>query len=181
MEGKWCIHLNRVEIAEVAGECRWYKGTSWLAFGAAVDHDEQMRFEQTMPWPDADVLSFRPELGEQLRSLVTKSAARLPGRLDALMTARVEQLRGREVGDNQLGEMARQSATHPDLSVGERAVVALTEQFVIDVRGLTSGGFDLVNEFYSVEEVAAISFRLALLEGMSKIESLFADSTAGGV
>jgi hypothetical protein len=140
-----------------------------------------MSVDTAPEWPTGDVLALRPELASPLRALVARSAERLPGRLNALMTARVEQLRGREVADPELADQVRQSSTHPALSDGERAVIALTEQFVIDVRGVTEGGFMSVNQHYSTEEVAAISFRLALLEGMSKIESLFPGSVGGSV
>jgi hypothetical protein len=124
-------------------------------------------------WPTGDVLGLRPQLAEQLSALVARSAQRLPGRLDALMSARVEQLRGREMVDVELGDLVRHSSNRPALSDGERAVIALTEQFVIDVRGIGDSGFDAVKAHYSDDEVAAISFRLALLEGMSKFETLF--------
>ena len=140
-----------------------------------------MQWRSTLPRIGQQAMCSRqrPELAAQLRALVARSAERLPGRLDALMTARVEQLRGREVADVVLGEMVRRSSTHPGLTAGERAVLTVTEQFVVDVRGLTDGGFEAVNQHYSVDEVAAISFRLALLEGMSKFESLFPIPTGG--
>ena len=138
-----------------------------------------MLLETSPDWPTGDVLAERPELAAQLRALVARSSERLPGRLDALMTARVEQLRGRVVADSELAEQVRHSSTHPALSAGERAVIALTEQFVIDVRGISDGGFTTVNQHYSVEQVAAISFRLALLEGTSKLASLFPVPTGG--
>jgi alkylhydroperoxidase family enzyme len=129
--------------------------------------------ETETSWPSGDVVGLRPELAEPLRALVQRSADRLPGRLDTLMSARVEQLRGRAVADDELADLVRHSTNRPALSDGERAVIALTEQFVIDVRGIGDNGFGAVKAHYSDDEVAAISFRLALLEGMSKFDTLF--------
>lgn len=144
-----------------------------------MSHTGAMPLDTASDWPYGDVLAERPELATQLRALVARSAERLPGRLNTLMTARVQQLRGRDVADTELAAQVRQASTHPALSAGERAVIALTEQFIIDVRGICDGGFNTVNQYYSLDEVAAISFRLALLEGMSKFESLFPISTEG--
>jgi hypothetical protein len=146
---------------------------------ARLGHTCRMPFDPEASWPTGDVLAQRPELATRLRSLIAQSAERLPGRLDALMTARVEQLRGRDVADAELAEQVRHSSTDPRVTAGERAVIAVTELFVIDVRAITNGGFDAVNQHYSVDEVAAISLRLALLEGMSKFQSLFPVSTGG--
>jgi hypothetical protein len=138
---------------------------------------EAMSSQLSSTWPSGDVLSLRPELAAGLRTLVARSGERLPGRLEALMSARVEQLRGRQVADAELADQVRNSFNHPAVSDGERAALALTEQFVLDVRGIGEDGFDGVRAHYSPDEVAAISFRLALLEGMSKFDTLFPGGT----
>jgi hypothetical protein len=140
---------------------------------SAIGNAGAMSTNKSAAWPVGDVLTLRPDLSAKLNGLLERAADRLPGRLEALMSARVEQLRGREAPDPVIGELARNWHRNPELSAGEQAALDLTERFVIDVRSIGDDGFDVLKAHYSSDELAAISFRLALLEGMSKFDTLF--------
>jgi alkylhydroperoxidase family enzyme len=68
-----------------------------------------------------------------LREVQLACAADVPGRLAALAAQRVRELVDPDGGPHELSDWP----TAPDLTPLERAALAFTEQFVIDVNGLT--------------------------------------------
>jgi hypothetical protein len=108
--------------------------------------------------PNSDGERLRlTELADRLRA---EAVARVPGRLAHLIELRVEQLIG----------LADPGAVFPaDLDDAERAVVDVTEQFMVDVHGLSDEQFALLGPYYSDADVVAIMFHLALVDGFGKL------------
>ena len=94
------------------------------------------------------------------------ASERVPGRLASLIELRVRQLLGLEV----VG-----AAFPDDLTDAERLVIDITEQFVIDVHGITDERFFALSAFFSPGEQVAILFHLALTDGFAKLDGVHAN------
>jgi hypothetical protein len=101
-------------------------------------------------------------LSEASLRLRADTVDRVPGRLATLIETRVRQLLG----------LAVQAGLPDDLTPAERVVIDVTEQFVVDVHGLTDEQFGALGEFYGNADQIAIMFHLALVEGFGKLEKL---------
>lgn len=97
------------------------------------------------------------ELADRLRA---ETVERVPGRLAELIELRVEQL---------LGAAAVDVSLPGDMTDAERAVIDVTEQFMVDVHGLSDAQFAVLGRYYSDSEVVAIMFHLALVDGFAKL------------
>jgi alkylhydroperoxidase family enzyme len=95
---------------------------------------------------------------EQLRS---DTVDRVPGRVADLIEIRIEQLL--DVGARTLPD---------DLTDAERVVIDVTEQFIVDVHGITDDDFAALGRHYTNEEQVAIMFHLALVDGFTKLRKV---------
>jgi alkylhydroperoxidase family enzyme len=107
----------------------------------------------------ADVLALRPELARLVRELRHDAEARVPGRLHELLQRRVQRLLG-----------LSHAELPDDLTDAERAAVAVAEQFVLDVHGLSDADFARLGEHFSPAEQLAILIDLALLDGFARLD-----------
>lgn len=100
-------------------------------------------------------------LADQAAGFRADARDRVPGRLAELIEDRVARLLG--VGDRRLPD---------DLTEAEQVVIDLTEQFLVDVHGITDPGFARLSEHYAAEEQVAIVFHLALVDGFTKLAAV---------
>ncbi len=93
-----------------------------------------------------------------------RAADAVPGRLAGLLADRTARLYGDA------------SAPMPpdDLTEAERVVLDVAEQFVVDVHGLTDESFDRLRRHLGDDEIVAIMFHLACLDGFGKLDAVTA-------
>ena len=132
-----------------------------------------------MTWPSGEAMRLRPELADKVASITAKSADRMPGRLELLFSTRVAQLRGLAV-PGAAGATGSSLATEvsdwpsaPTITLAERSAIDLLERFLLDIRSVDDETFAALKEYYDDDQVAAILFRLALLDGFSKFNLVF--------
>ncbi|MEL6893589.1 MAG: hypothetical protein AAFP84_18500 [Actinomycetota bacterium] len=106
--------------------------------------------------------SVGPTLLDDAHSFREQSAASVPGRLASLLEDRVRRLHGD----------ADASRPPDDLTAAERAVIEVAEQFVVDVHGLTDDGFERLREYFRDDEIVAVMFHLACLDGFGKLDAV---------
>ncbi len=117
--------------------------TSWLG-----GHDDE-----------ATLLAVRTGLADQLAQLRGNTAQECPGRTAALVEARIGQM---ITGDGSM-------ATFGPLDAAEEAVVAVAEQFALDVHGVDDALVARLGEYYTSAEQVAIMFRMAFADGFTKL------------
>ena len=117
--------------------------TSWLG-----GHDDE-----------ATLLAVRTGLADQLAQLRGDTAQECPGRSAALIEARIGQMITGE------GSMA---AFGP-LDAAEETVVAVAEQFALEVHGIDDALMARLGEHYTPAEQVAIMFRMAFADGFTKL------------
>lgn len=117
--------------------------TSWLG-----GHDDE-----------ATLLAVRTGLADQLAQLRGDTAQECPGRSAALIEARIGQMITGE------GSMA----TFGPLDAAEETVVAVAEQFALDVHGIDDALMARLGEHYTPAEQIAIMFRMAFADGFTKL------------
>lgn len=59
-----------------------------------------------------------------------------------------------------------------DLSAAESVVHMIAEQFVIDVHGVTDQQFAALKQHYDEPQIVAMLFRMALADGLGKLEKV---------
>jgi alkylhydroperoxidase family enzyme len=107
---------------------------------------------------EADVLARREPLAGRVRALRDEARSRAPGRTADLVTARVASLVQGTGSLEPFGE----------LTEGERAVVALAEQFLVDAHGIDDAMVAALSPHYTPDEQLAILFHLTLADGFTK-------------
>jgi hypothetical protein len=117
--------------------------TSWLG-----GHDDE-----------ATLLAVRTGLADQLAQLRGDTAQECPGRTAALVEARIGQMITGE------GSMAG----FGPLDDAEETVVAVAEQFALDVHGIDDALMARLGEHYTPAEQVAIMFRMAFADGFTKL------------
>ena len=138
-----------------------------------------------MTWPTGEAIRLRPELADKVAAITAKSADRMPGRLELLFSTRVAQLRGLAIpadADAAVAAVAAVALVALEVSgwpsaltitAAERSAIDLLERFLLDIRSVDDQTFAALKEHYDDDEVAAILFRLALLDGFSKFNLVF--------
>lgn len=106
-----------------------------------------------------EVLALRPELARLVGELRHDAAAQVPGRLHQVLQHRVHRLLGLTATD-----------LPDDLTDAERAAVAVAEQFVLDVHGLSDADVARLGEHFSPAEQLAILIDVALLDGFARLD-----------
>jgi alkylhydroperoxidase family enzyme len=103
-----------------------------------------------------------------------QAEAAAPGRLAELVTIRVAQLLGAArllvPYTETLCTAVAGWPTSDHITPAERTVLAVTEQFVIDVHGLGDTTFAAMLDHYAPDEVAAVMVHLAVTDGFTKRE-----------
>lgn len=117
--------------------------TSWLG-----GHDDE-----------ATLLAVRTGLADQLAQLRGDTAQECPGRTAALVEARIGQM---ITGDGSM-------AGFGPLDDAEETVVAVAEQFALDVHGIDDALMARLGEHYTPAEQVAIMFRMAFADGFTKL------------
>ncbi len=127
-----------------------------------------------MTWPSGEAMRLRPELADKVATITAKSADRMPGRLELLFSTRVAQLRGLPVpADAQVAAEVSGWPSAPTITPAERLAIDLLERFLLDIRSVDDMTFAALKQHYDDDQVAAILFRLALLDGFSKFNLVF--------
>ena len=111
----------------------------------------------------AELLAARPSLAALVGSLRRDARAGAPGRSAALITARVEQIVN---GHGTLDGFGT-------LSDGEQAVLAVTEQFLLDAHAIDDSMIGALSQHYAPADLVAIMFHLALVDGFTKFNRVF--------
>lgn len=111
----------------------------------------------------SDLFAARPSLSTMLGSLRGGAERGAPGRTAALVTARVEQIVN---GTGSLEGFGR-------LSDAETAVLAVTEQFLLDAHAIDDSLIAALGDHYSAADQVAIMFHLALADGFTKFNRVF--------
>lgn len=104
----------------------------------------------------------RPSLTDEAASFRTAAAAAVPGRLAPMLADRVARLHG----DHEA------PAPPADLTDAERVMIEVAEQFVVDVHGLTDVAFERLRDHYGDDEIVAVMFHLACLDGFGKLDTV---------
>lgn len=117
--------------------------------------------------PLPEVLAVRPDLVASVDALRAQARTAAPGRTAVVVESRMRQLL--------LGEAPL--IADDDLDVAERAVVDLTEQFMIDAHGVDHALTARLREQFTPAEIVAIFFHLALTDGYVRLERA---TTPGG-
>lgn len=120
---------------------------------------------QTETTSEAVALARTPLL-DQAAAFRAEASAAVPGRVAALIDARVAQL---------LRLDAAPASLPDDLDPGEQVVVDLVEQFMVDVHGVTDERFARLGAHFTAAETVAIMFHLALVDGFAKLARVSGD------
>lgn len=112
----------------------------------------------------SDLLATRPSIASLVGSLRSDAQLECPGRTAELITVRLHQIVDGSGSLQSFGE----------LSAAERAVVAVAEQFVLDVHGIDDSLIGELGVHFSAAEQVAIMFHLALADGFVKFNRVFA-------
>ncbi len=120
-----------------------------------------------VPCANDSVVGLRPLLADRIHDLKAHSAAATPGRTGELARIRVQQLLC----------CSPHEPLPVDLTPAEHAVLAVVEQFIIDVHGLDDATFAALAQFYTPAEQMGLLFHLALLDGFTKLDLVTADSS----
>ena len=137
--------------------------------------DSAARRNGRMSWiPGAsslgELLGLRQPLATRVNTLRNDAVAGTPGRVAALIDARVEQLLG---GAGSLDSLA-------PLSAAEQAVVAVVEQFVLDAHGIDDAMMAELGRHYTAPEQVSMLFYLAMADGFGKFTRTFGVESAAG-
>ncbi len=106
---------------------------------------------------------------EQAAAFRARSADAVPGRLAQLLSDRVARLHGD----------AEAPRPPDDLTEAERVVLDVAEQFVVDVHGITDDSFSRLRAHLADDEIVAVMFHLACLDGFGKLDVVRPPATAG--
>ena len=115
--------------------------------------------------PD-ELLSDASTVGPAVQQLRALASAATPGRTGELIAARVAQM---------IDGTPTAVVPHTD---AERAVVAVAEQFLLDAHGIDDAMIAELRRCYADDEVVAIMFHLALVDGFAKFGRVFTSSDA---
>ena len=108
-----------------------------------------------------DVVSLQPQLDPRLAVLKDRVVAACPGRTGEVIDSAVRGCLG-----------LSHAASLGDLAPGEAIVHEIAEQFVLDVHGVTDAQFDRLKEHFSQADIVALLFRMALADGLGKLEKV---------
>jgi alkylhydroperoxidase family enzyme len=106
----------------------------------------------------------RVGLAEHLAGLRAETHRECPGRVASLIDARIGQM---ITGSGSLDAFGH-------LSPAEQAVLAVAEQFAIDVHGVDDASMARLGEHYSASECVAIMFQMAFADGFTKLRRVLA-------
>lgn len=108
-----------------------------------------------------DVVRLQPHLHPYLETLVGNVDGKCPGRTAVII-------------DSVIRDALRLGTTDlpSDLSEAETVVAAIAEQFVIDVHGVDDAFFARLKNHYQEPEIVAMLFRMALSDGLAKLEKV---------
>ena len=107
----------------------------------------------------SSLIELRPSLAERVDDLSRNAALAAPGRTAELARVRVQHLLG--VGQETLPS---------DITDAETAALAVVEQFIIDVHGLSDATFAELSNHYTPAEQMGLLFHLALLDGFTRLD-----------
>lgn len=113
--------------------------------------------------PDDAVMSARADLADRIDDMRREAAIATPGRTGELVSRRAQQM---------ITGVGSSSDLEP-LTDGERVVVALAEQFLLDAHGIDDGMVAALAGHYTPAEQVAIMFHLALADGFTKFDRIF--------
>lgn len=108
---------------------------------------------------EASLLAVRTGLADQLADLRGDVARECPGRTAALIERRIAQI---VAGVGNIDEFV-------PLDAAESVVVAVAEQFALDVHGIDDSLVARLGQHYTPAEQVAIMFRMAFAEGFTKL------------
>ena len=87
----------------------------------------------------------------------------------------IDELRGQaslERAESALSEKLKNWYSSPEFTDGEKAILEITEQFVLDVHSVTDEQFEKLRKYFSTPDILAMLFHVALCDGFGKLEKV---------
>lgn len=123
-------------------------------------------------WNASNIASAQTYLAPFIDELRGQAAHTSPGRTASLIELQVSQLLGLEREESALGEKMKSWYSSPEFSEGEKAILEITEQFVLDVHSVTDEQFEKLRKYFSTPDILAMLFHVALCDGFGKLEKV---------
>jgi len=121
------------------------------------------------PKNDKNVVELQPHLAPFVAALQSRALEAAPGRCAELISMRVGQILHLPSSDTALEVAVGEWYASPDLTDAEKVVLEITEQFLVDVHGVTDEMFAKLKEHFTTPEILAILFHVALCDGFGKL------------
>lgn len=123
-------------------------------------------------WNASDIASAQTHLAPFIDELRGQAAHTSPGRTASLIELQVAQLLGLEREESALCEKMKSWYSSPEFSDGEKAILEITEQFVLDVHSVTDEQFEKLRKYFSTPDILAMLFHVTLSDGFGKLEKV---------
>lgn len=105
-----------------------------------------------------------PSANEHLHPYLTS----LGGKVESACPGRTAEV----ISDAIRGALGLPRTAITDLTPAESTVHMIAEQFVIDVHGVTDAQFVALKDHYDEPQIVAMLFRMALADGLGKLEKV---------
>lgn len=123
-------------------------------------------------WNASDIASAQTHLAPFIDELRGQASSTAPGRTASLIELQVAQLLGLERAESALSEKLKNWYSSPQFTDGEKAILEITEQFVLDVHSVTDEQFEKLRKYFSTPDILAMLFHVALCDGFGKLEKV---------
>jgi hypothetical protein len=123
-------------------------------------------------WNASDIASAQTHLAPFIDELRGQASSTAPGRTTHLIELQVAQLLGLEREESVLGEAMKNWYSSSEFSDGEKAILEIAEQFVLDVHSVTDEQFEKLRKYFSTPDILAMLFHVALCDGFGKLEKV---------
>ena len=109
-------------------------------------------------WNASDIASAQTHLAPFIDKLRGQASSTAPGRTASLIELQVAQLLGLERAESALSEKLKNWYSSPEFTDGEKAILEITEQFVLDVHSVTDEQFEKLRKYFSTPDILAMLF-----------------------
>lgn len=123
-------------------------------------------------WNASDIASAQTHLAPFIDELRGQASSAAPGRTAHLIELQVAQLLGLERAESVLGEVMKNWYSSSEFTEAEKAIMEITEQFVLDVHSVTDEQFEQLRKYFSTPDILAMLFHIALCDGFGKLEKV---------
>ena len=123
-------------------------------------------------WNASDIANAQTHLAPFIDELRGQASSTTPGRTASLIELQVAQILGLEREETELSEFIRTWYSSAEFTDGEKAIMEITEQFVLDVHSVTDEQFEKLRKYFSTPDILAMLFHIALCDGFGKLEKV---------